>query len=241
MALTTLQEANIVFKKVAADKATTAEDRTFFEEAINARKAILLDDIWTQSDQIPATAAPVSGVVEFVNNLTLTHIPGTNAFTDPTLKNVIPFTFGDGISYIYQIRTGTNVTVPFGFRDWYLDPEGGVLNFFAGLTFSGSIIVNETNPPSISCYKYIGTTGDFGNLGGGGTGPSVAEETLNIVTNGDTLFTLSNSVTRVRRLSVNGQSQVNGIDFTVSGTTLTWISTDFDLETSDELIINYEF
>ncbi len=38
-------------------------------------------------------------------------------------------------------------------------------------------------------------------------------------------------------LYINGKEQVYGVDFTTSGTTLTWISTDFSLETTDILTL----
>jgi hypothetical protein len=38
-------------------------------------------------------------------------------------------------------------------------------------------------------------------------------------------------------LYVNGKEQIYGVDYTTSGTTLTWISTDFNLETTDILTI----
>ena len=40
-------------------------------------------------------------------------------------------------------------------------------------------------------------------------------------------------------LSVNGIVQTPGTDFTVSGKTITWSSTDFDLDTNDTVVVAY--
>ena len=235
--LTPSQESNLAFKKLATDKATSDISKAFFEESTNSRKAILMSDVWTQSNQIPSTAAVVPSVVSQITDLTLTLIAGTNAFTHNTLKDIIPYNHGDGVSYLYVLKTSTDVVIPFGFRDWYLDPEGGVLTFFDGFNTTGTIIIDEANPPKISCYKYIGTKGDFAT---GGASANVNTEVFT-PTNGQTVFNLSFSVTKTLSLQINGQRQVETNDFTVAGTVLTWLDADFVLETTDELVIKYEY
>ena len=71
---------------------------------------------------------------------------------------------------------------------------------------------------------------------------SHTEETLAVTSAGQTAFTLSaipkddNDV----RLFVNGMLTQNGVDFTMSGTSLTWNDNDFTLDTTDIVIAYYE-
>lgn len=44
----------------------------------------------------------------------------------------------------------------------------------------------------------------------------------------------------VSELVINGQMQSYGVDYTISGKTITWISTDFTLNTTDKIYIIYE-
>jgi hypothetical protein len=66
-------------------------------------------------------------------------------------------------------------------------------------------------------------------------------ELLTVATNGQTAFTLSfTPKAESLRLEVNGQAQVHGVDFTNSGTAVTWTDNDFTLETSDEVVAQYD-
>lgn len=58
---------------------------------------------------------------------------------------------------------------------------------------------------------------------------------------GQTVFTLLNSDVATTRtlVEVNGQLQHEGNDYTLSGTTLTWLDNDFTLDTTDQLIVYY--
>ena len=230
MSLTTEQKADIAFKKLMADKSDSSENTAYFEELVNTRKAILLNDVWTQSDQIPATAAVVAGITEQVTDLSLTHIPGANsfAFEDGTLKDVIPFTFGDG-SYLYTLKTDGDVDIPFGQNDWFLDPESGVLTFFGGFPAG----VDAVTPPKISCYKYIGSKGNFQAAV---TAPTVETFTP---TNGQTLFVLGATPGSFKELKVNGVEAEIGVHFTLVGPNLTWLNLDYQLDTDDRLVVEY--
>jgi hypothetical protein len=166
MALNSNQIAEILFKKVAAGKATTQLGRYYGngEEGYSGRSFVDLTQIWVESNQIPIIAAPVANIVEHVIELSLINIPGSSSFTHPSLKNIIPFNYGDGISYSYILKTKAGVVIPIGVNDWYLDTETGVLTFFANDTSStndtGSFPtgVTTSNPPKLTCYKYIGRT-----------------------------------------------------------------------------------
>lgn len=177
MAFNTEQIADILFKKIAAGKSTTEFGRFFgnAEEPYSGRPHVQLTQIWSESNLIPETAAPVPNVVELIN-VQLSQpveLAGTASFTHASLKNVIPFNFGDG-SYAYSLRQNDDSTpIPPGVNDWYLDTETGVLTFFQNDDATpgdpGDLPTGVTtgNGPYITCYKYIGKTADVGGLVGG--------------------------------------------------------------------------
>jgi hypothetical protein len=239
MALTSSQQSSRLFKKSlgAAETLTTKE---FFSEPKLGKYSIFTSQIWTDSDKIP-TAAPTlsngatSGVVQYFSKLALTVIPGSTnlSYYHDSLKNTIPFNFGDG-SYNYTLYKSDGTTqIPFGSPggDWLLDTEAGVLTWYGTLPTG----VSDTNPPQISFYKYVGAIGlsSTNSTSGLNPHPSVKYAT----TSGDTLINYSNTTSGFTTLPTaidgitsfsNGdrilvKNQVNGIQngiFVVSGTTL---------------------
>jgi hypothetical protein len=69
------------------------------------------------------------------------------------------------------------------------------------------------------------------------------QETLSIATDEQTIFTLSQTPKDGNdvALAINGIHYINGTDFTVSATTLTWTSVEFSLETTDKLVADYAY
>lgn len=67
------------------------------------------------------------------------------------------------------------------------------------------------------------------------------EDIIPITSNGQTLFTLSFSIKpgTTPNLFINGGLQIYLTDYTIVGTTVTWLSLDFSLEIVDKLTINY--
>lgn len=124
------------------------------------RTPVILTDIWTESNLIPYTA-PLNNtsVIQIINDLQLSHIPNTYKFTDINFTDIIPHYFGDGSSYAFIIKTYNDVIIPTGWQNWYVDLTCGIICFNNGFVSSGSIIVDETHPPKISFYKYIGNKG----------------------------------------------------------------------------------
>jgi len=174
MAITQSALVDVLFKKFIASKSTTDTTYQYFNEAYNSRLNTFSTDIWTLSDLIPNTAAPVSGVVEQVL-ATMTYVVGSNgAFYDATgkLRDIIPFNYGDGTSYEYQIFQNNGTTViSKGDPDWLLDPNSGVLKFFNGavlsqITGAAGVIASHAFPPVIRAWKYIGPKGIIPNLSG---------------------------------------------------------------------------
>lgn len=178
MALSANQITDILFKKIAAGKATTEFGRFYGngEEPYSGRSFVDLSQIWVQSNLIPSVASEVTNVVVRINNIQLTNIPGSASFTHTSLKNVIPFNYGDGTSYAYTLRRNDGTTViPPGVNDWYLDTETGVLTFFLGDTGTPGIPgtlptgVSTASGPYITCYKYVGKTALDTGFGGSGS------------------------------------------------------------------------
>jgi hypothetical protein len=157
MALTTAQQALLLFKKWLGLGQTTAS-REFFEETLHpGRVAVYTNQIWTQADSIPNTApiltnGQTSGVVQYWQNAPLGAVLGTtNAFTSSLLRDAIPFNYGDGTSYNYVISSSAGAGIALGQGDWIVDTDAGLLTFY------GTVPANM--PPTISFYKYVGAKG----------------------------------------------------------------------------------
>ena len=167
MALTGDQKSSRLFKK-SLGVAETITTKEFFSEAKLGRTGILPSQIWAEADLIPNTAPVLSdgqssGVTEYHYQVSLSFIPGSIsggrdvAYSGATLKDAIPFNYGDGSSYGYKLYTSTGTVIADGVGDWLVDGEAGVLTFYT----PGSIPagVASATPPKISFYKYIGVKG----------------------------------------------------------------------------------
>ena len=152
---TTDQKADLLFKKFFG-KGSSGQTLQYFNEPITGNQSIFSSQVWTDSNQIPDVARNIPGVLEQIQDLSLTAIPGqTNAYYHPQLKNSIPFNFSDNGSYIPVLKTQTNQIIVFGQNDWVIDTATGMLTFYAGVPIG----VNPANPPKITFWKYIGRIG----------------------------------------------------------------------------------
>lgn len=81
-----------------------------------------------------------------------------------------------------------------------------------------------------------------GGGGGGGTGSITIEEETFSPSNGQTIFILSKTyeVGGFVQFFVNGIKYDLTVDFTISGTTVTWLDTPFTLTTTDLVSIHYQ-
>lgn len=151
---------------------------------------------------------------------------------------------------------------------WGAGITGGSGTTSTGLTYKGSWNALTNNPTLVSGVGtennyYIVTTGGNTNLDGttvwsatdwaifsggawrrigGGIATGVdTKDTLSITVNGQTVFALSTIPENVNIsiLTVNGQKQTYGVDYTIAGTVLTWLNTSFTLSTSDRMEIYY--
>lgn len=155
MALNDSQKASLLFKQ-ANGVAETTTARDFFEEPYPGRPLVLGEQIWNESNLIPTTApggadGVTTGVVKRYIDKTMTAVPGTtNSFYLASLKDSIPFNYGDG-SYNYVIKSSTDTVIPFGQGDWIVNNAAGTLTFY------GTTPANM--PPKISFYQYVGAKG----------------------------------------------------------------------------------
>jgi len=184
MALTTVQQASRLYKKMFGN-AETLVSREFFNEAYKGRTFVLPSQIWTDEESIPTTAPTLSngqtsGVVQYFEKLELIHIPGSvdQSYYHENLKDAIPFNFGDG-TYNYKLYKNNGTTViSAGEGEWLVDTEAGVLTFYPRVDNPLPSGVNQTDPPKISFYKYVGEKG----LRGGGSGTIIVKDPVDLAT-----------------------------------------------------------
>lgn len=169
--LSTIQQAARLAKKYFFGVAETSTAKDFFEEAFIAPPSVRPSSILTDWSLVPTdgisvpqniTDAIANGILAKYTDLALTHIPNTHSFRHDSLKNAVPFNYGDG-AYNYALKTNAGAPLPFGSGDWVLDTEGGILTFYdEGAWVAG---VSEILPPKITFYRYTGRTGlpDAGN------------------------------------------------------------------------------
>ncbi len=172
MALTDRQiqlYTDLLFKKIAAGVSNSNPDTPYFEQPIAGRSFVDLKQIWIDSNKIPDVAQEVPNVVKYLSVVQLTPINGFPlSYWFGTQKSIIPFNYGDGISYNYILQTSAGDPIFSGTNEWYLDPDTGVLTFLDGNPPG----IDQNNPPYISCYEYIGLTANDTGWGGGGGGVS---------------------------------------------------------------------
>ena len=75
-------------------------------------------------------------------------------------------------------------------------------------------------------------------LSAGFTGSDLSSIPVTITTTGQTAFTLPDDVDQVEQVQVNGQG-VSPSAYTFAAPTLTFTGLGFDLETTDELLVQY--
>lgn len=121
-------------------------------------KAVILNQIWTQSNIIPNSAPTgFNPVLEKVVDLPLVW-KETYRFAATDFHDIVPPDFGDG-SYAITIKTAKGQTIPSDFKAWYVNLETEELIFQGGFTYSDPLEVNENAPPTITFWKYTGLKG----------------------------------------------------------------------------------
>ena len=167
-----IDSGSLLFKKVFAGKASSDNTRAFFDEGsfANARLSVFSSDVWSEAHLIPTggignptgSVSPggvtSSGVVAYYSASGFSYLPGTgvdgpSVGYSSSIKDWIPFNFGNGIyNYILTKNDGSRIFPGDTGKNWTFDTEAGVLIFHDGNPSN----VSATSPPSMSAYAYIG-------------------------------------------------------------------------------------
>ena len=123
----------------------------------------------------------------------------------------------------------------------------GIDSAVAGTDYNAALAAGAyVNPlaPTVAELQAVINAVNAANAGGGTNDPEPSPEpatVTTILTDGQTAFTLSRTPPDVTLVEfyVNGQKQRINDDFTVVGTTVTWVSTDFLLTVTDEIQIRF--
>jgi hypothetical protein len=215
MAISTAQYIDLLFKKLqGVAKTATATQKSASNESIASPALLRGDIVWTQADQIPATAQVVANVTQ--GYLTTSRIECTADNTVPTIGGIyptwltnlqywIPQEFGstwpvkvyvDTAGAANPTVTGTQIFAPGigGVGEFFFDTQAGVLNFI-GETIPSTLTAGKSI--FITGYRYVGLLG-VTNLPSANIG--------NIQITGNTIATLNTDGDIV--LDPNGTGQV---------------------------------
>ena len=162
-----IDKQELIFKKVFAGKASTDNNKQYFEEGFDGRLSVFSPDVWSEAGSIPDTPTinttdmaqnetRSEGVITYVASASMAYVQGTGvdgtAFSS-SIQDWIPFNYGDGTSYTYVLRKSNGDRIfPGDTSNWTFDTETGVLIFHDTLP-SG---VTTSLPPTMTGYYYTG-------------------------------------------------------------------------------------
>lgn len=180
MAISDAQKVDLLFKKYfGVAKTDTSTNKGAGNESIPSPVFVRNDKLWYQSQDIPAVAANVPGIVQpylTTERIALssdnTTTPVSNVF--PTWKsnltNWIPPEFGATYAVKVYAENGGNADPTAntslsdsgigGVGEWNFDYQSGVLNFIGGTipaVLTGSL--SQTKVLYLTGYRYIGAVG----------------------------------------------------------------------------------
>lgn len=165
-----IDKLELLFKKVFAGKASTDNNRAYYEEptVANGRLSVFSTNVWSEAHLIPDSGISdltsvgdggniSEGVIAYYSGSELGYVQGTGgdgtAFSS-SLQDWIPFNFGDGSSYNYILTDASNTRIfDTDSSNWTFDTETGVLIFHDTLP---SGVNTSNNLPKISGYVYTG-------------------------------------------------------------------------------------
>ena len=182
MAISTSQYIDLLYKKLlGVDKTDLPANKSAAGETIASPLMLRGDILWKQSDQIPATAAAVSGIVQAYTGTgtvaatadnTTTAVGGVFPTWKTGLTNWIPPEFDTvNLSNTYRVQvyygasglsnpqtSGTQIYADGsgGTGEWYFDYKAGTLNFIGGTIPTG---MKGSSVIYISGYRYVGQVG----------------------------------------------------------------------------------
>jgi hypothetical protein len=231
MAIAQAQYVDLLVKQLyGVAKTDTNTIKSPSNESIASPALIRGDTQWTQSDQIPATAAALAGVVQAYTGVnaiecspdtTTVPVGGVYPTWLTNLTNWIPQEFGS--TYVVQVwvdspgvanptATGTQIFAAGtgGTGEYYYDNIAGLLNFIGGTIPSA---LTSSKVIYIVGYRYIGLVGvthlpsntAIGNLNF--TGTTISSSNLNgniiITPNGTGTLQISSAVTVNANVTAN--------------------------------------
>lgn len=130
--------------------------------------------------------------------------------------------------------TGSGPVVPPSITEWSPTVTYSVGEFvtYNGELYRSSVAGNLNNQPDVSPTEWEVYTATSVEFYDDFTPPADSQ----------TIFTLSNLPTDVlqTRMFINGQKQKLNTDYIIAGTTLTFISTDYTIRTSDLVEVYYQ-
>lgn len=72
-------------------------------------------------------------------------------------EDIIPFNYDPLGSYLFNLYRNDGTEISFGYGEWNIDNTSGIVSFYE---YADVILeVNETLPPLLSYYRYVGTKG----------------------------------------------------------------------------------
>ncbi len=247
MSLLDATKINISLKKIMG-KSHTYNDKDPANEADSSYMITMANNVWVDSISTDTTAAVAAGVAEEViaeleedvtsngKSYSLKY-PTGHASAGQRIYDIIP----DSIHFNYEPKLYSNYpgTRIFGTAasDWVFDSANGTLTSEDDLGLTGTA--------RCTVFVYIGNK--LSTAGAVGKNISVDEFTLDPTQIGTTKsVTLSQTPAvdgDVSLVVYGGIPQDNGVDFSVTGTTLTWNGMGLDgiLEVGDKLEVTYSY
>ena len=247
-----INSASLLFKKVFAGKASSDNTTKYFAEGTfsDARLSVFSGDIWSEAHLIPDSGignitgsispgeSASLGVVEYYSASGFSYLPGTSAGFSSSIKDWVPFNFGDGTTYSYKLLSNNGTQIPSSDdSSWTFDTEAGVLIFHEGFPTDnfGNELINTTLMPSMSAYAYIGKKLSDGinstSVSGSFTGSFIGSLT------GTSSFAQSSStsiishtasfLTKANNYSIKSLTSSIGLFFTSSETGIKTYTIDF--------------
>ena len=247
MAISTAQYIDLLYKKLlGVDKTDLPTNKSAAAETIPSPAMIRGDILWKQSDQIPSTAASVSGIVQgytgtgtvatTADNTTVA-IGGVYPTWKTGLTNWIPPEFDTAnLSNTYRVQVyygasglsnpqtqGTQIYADGsgGTGEWYFDYKAGTLNFIGGTIPTG---MTNSSYIYISGYRYIGQVGT--NYLIANTGPQLLSGNVAIANTTVSTSNTTGALIVSGGIGVTGNVYLDGINITTNNFTANAITID---------------
>lgn len=180
---TTEEKVSLLFKKSVGKPSTDPSIQFFSEPPIDARPKVFTTQIFSQAIPVPRpsdgwdssvsspgdTAEHSSGILKHYFKWPLEKVTNGNDMSfkaiddngENPLQGSVPFNLdpagGYGLELFRQTAGTVGAQIYDGTGDWVVDPDAGVLTFYQHEAVSA--YVSEDNPPYLSFFRYIGSTG----------------------------------------------------------------------------------